>query len=512
MCSVLLARELNLRKCKCRKVLEALGKPSTDTPGVFRLIQRFRYWILAADVVWIIVAPILAAFLGSAVFRQNWPELSLSQYVLQYFCMIALWGVLFTKLKLDCLPRGWYVPSGWLPLVVSVFQLMALFISIAFFGRRYYSPFLLFILAVLFVVGLLLIRSGIRGFIYAFHRKGLVRRVVILGNGRLGEEVAHRIARHPEMLLDVVGFLYPSDADPRSGISGPLSNGTSAQTLGTLELLHKSDVRELIVVLRQLGTEAQRLIDSCRKAGIGVSIVPESYDLYVSKLFLQEVDGVPLLSLQESGAPTIALKVKRCMDLLLATLLLIFSSPLIVSAAIMLYWRKQQAFMTERRCGKDGREFSMYRLSIDRKVDKQNRMEKLLALLSLTELPELWNVLRGEMSLVGPRPESPERVRHYSDWQRQRLSVKPGLTGLAQVHGLREENSSEEKSRFDMQYIFNWSPMSDLGVLLKTPGSLYHRVWKVDRVPANHDLEIDESFSTYLSEIANADRAQSRSN
>jgi lipopolysaccharide/colanic/teichoic acid biosynthesis glycosyltransferase len=479
---------------------------------VFELIQRFRYWVLSADLVWITLAPILAVDLSCTVFGQNRPELSLSRYVFDEFCILALWTALFTKLKLDCIPRGWYVSSGWFRLVMSVFQLVALLICITYLGNRYYSPFLLSVLAILLISGFVLIRYGFRSFIYSRGRKRLLRRVVILGNGRLGEEVAHKIARHPEMLLEVVGFLYPSDTEPRSGVSGPISSGTSAQTLETLELLKKWDVRELIVVLRQLGTEAQRFIDSCRKAGIGVSIVPESYDLYVSKLFLQEVDGVPLLSLKERSHPLIALEIKQCIDLMLAALLLTASSPLIAYAAFTLYWRKGHAFMTERRCGKDGREFSMYRLNVDRKVDNQNGLERLLALLSLTELPELWNVLRGEMSLVGPRPESPDRVKHYSDWQRQRLNVKPGLSGLAQVHGLREENSSEEKSRFDMQYIFDWSPVWDLVLLLRTPGSHYSRLRKDDRSLANRELKIAENPSTDFSEISNANRAQSSSN
>ena len=94
--------------------------------------------------------------------------------------------------------------------------------------------------------------------------------------------------------------------------------------------------------------------------------------------------------------------------------------------------------------------------------------ERFLARFSLTELPQLWNVLRGEMSLVGPRPESPDRVKHYSAWQRERLSVTPGLTGLAQVHGLRERHSSEEKAHFDLQYILNWSLFLDFSLLVQT--------------------------------------------
>lgn len=92
----------------------------------------------------------------------------------------------------------------------------------------------------------------------------------------------------------------------------------------------------------------------------------------------------------------------------------------------------------------------MLRLNIDRTGSNASRFEAVLRKFSLTELPQLWNVLQGDMSLVGPRPESPHRVYRYSEWQQQRLTVKPGMTGLAQVQGLREQHSSEEKTRFDL--------------------------------------------------------------
>jgi lipopolysaccharide/colanic/teichoic acid biosynthesis glycosyltransferase len=118
----------------------------------------------------------------------------------------------------------------------------------------------------------------------------------------------------------------------------------------------------------------------------------------------------------------------------------------------------------------------MYRLNSDRDCEIVPRYELILQQLSITELPQLWNVLRGEMSLVGPRPESPERVKHYSDWQRQRLNVKPGMTGLAQVHGLRQQHSSEEKARFDLQYMLHPSLFLDVSLLLQTIWTLAGRL------------------------------------
>ncbi len=112
---------------------------------------------------------------------------------------------------------------------------------------------------------------------------------------------------------------------------------------------------------------------------------------------------------------------------------------------------------------------------MDRLAPNPSRLEQILHNLSITELPQLWNVLKGDMSMVGPRPESADRVMHYSEWERQRLTVKPGITGLAQVHGLREQHSSEEKCRFDLQYLLDYSPFLDLSLLLQSIWTLVAR-------------------------------------
>ena len=129
-----------------------------------------------------------------------------------------------------------------------------------------------------------------------------------------------------------------------------------------------------------------------------------------------------------------------------------------------------------------GREFSMLRLNVDRDPIRMVRQfDRIMWQLSLTEVPQIWNVLRGDMSLVGPRPESPDRVRRYSEWQNQRLSVRPGMTGLAQVHGLREQHSSEEKSRFDLRYLLHPSPIADLSLVIQTLWTLVTRLIDVIR-------------------------------
>ena len=145
----------------------------------------------------------------------------------------------------------------------------------------------------------------------------------------------------------------------------------------------------------------------------------------------------------------------------------------------------------------------MYRLNSDRDCPTVLRYEKILQQLSITEVPQLWNVLSGEMSLVGPRPESPERVKHYSEWQRQRLNVKPGLSGLAQVCGLREQHSSEEKACFDLQYMMHASLFFDISLILQTVWTLTGRLLHLHQLGSltteeNRTGATDRSFERNL--------------
>ncbi len=122
-------------------------------------------------------------------------------------------------------------------------------------------------------------------------------------------------------------------------------------------------------------------------------------------------------------------------------------------------------------------------MNSERNASGLTRAESFMQHVSLTELPQLLNVLRGDMSLVGPRPEGLERANRYTDWHRQRLSVMPGMTGLAQVHGLRHQNSSEDKTRYDLQYILRRSVFQDISLLLQTIWTLMGRMFQSRKAP-----------------------------
>jgi lipopolysaccharide/colanic/teichoic acid biosynthesis glycosyltransferase len=439
--------------------------------------QEIRHGILAGDLLWIVAALALAVALRYAgveeaiTFTKHFEK-----YLLVVLAAVMAWTFLYFEMTLDGFKGGWHFPAILSKLIVAVSLLMVVVSAFAFLTHNLYSRLVLLYFAVFFLLGLAGMRCLAR-FLLTSQLGNADHRCVIVGNGRIARELSRKLVSHPEMPFQVVGFLFPAESEASNGFAGSCEPAlTSVKTLQVLELLAQLKIQRLIIAMPYPnGAELRRLIAGCRKFSVQVYLVPELYDLYVSRAELIEVDGLPLVSLEEHSPPAISFVLKRALDIMLSMGILLAVSPVLALAASVVYGKKRKAFRTELRCGKDGVPFRMFRLNIDRHAASPRGYERLFVRWSLTELPQLWNVLRGDMSLVGPRPESPERVKYYSDWQRQRLKVCAGVTGLAQVHGLREQHSSEDKTRFDLQYIFNWSPFLDLSLILQTVWTLLSR-------------------------------------
>jgi len=338
------------------------------------------------------------------------------------------------------------------------------------------SRLVLLYFGVLLLPGFVVIRYAIYKIVVARRRSGDLTRIVILGCDKVAAEMAAKIEAHPEMGWEVVGFVYLQDhtAPDLMRTSG---QSTTVRTLEVIDLLAHNKVDQLILVDPQPAQrEVLNLVAHCRSVGIQVSVVPHLYELYLSRPTIVDLEGLPVLCFEEPGAPWPALAAKRLIDLVLGAILLILASPLIAGSAILLFYTKGKAFRRELRCGQYGKRFWMYRMNVDRLFKGASRVERFLDAVSIAELPNLLNVLLGDMSLVGPRPESFDRTRRYSDWTRQRLNVKPGITGLAQVHGLRDQHSSEEKAYFDLQYCLKSSLFADFTLIVQTIWTLLARL------------------------------------
>jgi lipopolysaccharide/colanic/teichoic acid biosynthesis glycosyltransferase len=440
---------------------------------------RFQLWIQGADLFWITIALFCADVLR---YGTDWGTVQREfVYSLMPLLLVvwAVWGGLSARMHLDGFSNGWHLPATVSILLLGVSSLMTVILATSYLSRRYVSRLALAYLSVLLLIGFVAIRYGARLVLRARHRAGKVGRVVIIGNGQIARELASKIDRHPEMLCRVVGFLYPQDASENLDTAQTAEIGSTTWfSLQVADMLRSQQVDELMLAMEKPSwPELLNLTARCRSQGIGVSLVPQPYDLYLSRPDLLDLSGLPLLRFGELSTSGIFSRWKRVLDVIATILLAPLAIPLVLSSAIVLRSTKGKGFRWETRCGKNSRAFAMLRLNVDRHAEELTHFERLLKQLSITELPQLFNVLRGDMSLVGPRPESLEQARHYTEWEQQRLGVKPGITGLAQVHGLREEHSSQEKTHFDLQYLLHPSPLGDLSILLQTLWTLLIRMF-----------------------------------
>jgi putative colanic acid biosynthesis UDP-glucose lipid carrier transferase len=358
-------------------------------------------------------------------------------------------------------------------------------------------------------LGFLAVRIIARSIMISRSARGLVRNVVIVGNGPLAREMANKIECHPEILRKVVGFLGPGEDAFPTVSPATRKDAITLRTLDIAELLKSRGVHEVILTVSAPGhPEILDLTLRCGSQGIAVSMVPQPYEMYLTKPELTDLDGLPLLELQTVPLLEDEPFWKRSFDVAMTLALLPVCIPPMLAGAALLKVKKGRAFCCEQRFGKDAKEFSIFRLNSPRRATELPMYERLLQKTSITELPQLFNVLRGEMSLVGPRPEGLDRARHYTDWHRQRLKAKPGITGLAQVYGLRDQHSSEDKTRYDLQYILRRSPFQDVSLLLQTAWTLVVRLFRPQKLDAIAGVTTGTDIS-FQENLAHAHSSQS---
>lgn len=307
-------------------------------------------------------------------------------------------------------------------------------------------------------------------------------RTLVVGGGEIARRVVNTLAEHDEYGLSVVGA---ADDDPKF---------TSSE-LGTRVLGGITDIPDLVrshgvdvVIVAFSGgdqTSVMEVIRSAMVAGARVWIVPRFFELGSTQTGGDHLWGLPVVRLQAPARSRPEWLLKRALDVVVSALALLVLSPVLGAIAALVYFESGRPILLKQvRVGLDGRPFKMLKFRTMQVVDAETestewspsedrvtRIGKILRDTSLDELPQLVNVLRGDMSLVGPRPERPYFVDLFSQLyprygSRHRLPA--GLTGWAQIHGLRGDTSIEERAAFDNYYVDNWSLSKDLKILLKT--------------------------------------------
>lgn len=316
----------------------------------------------------------------------------------------------------------------------------------------------------------------------------------MVGSGPAMRRLGRRLETHPEVHLSVVGYF----GEPPARSNGDAASNGSFAYLGdpsdVIAVAERQGLEHILVAEESLTIdELRRLIGECKRFGLSLTVVPPHAELLGPGIKLNRLGELPLLDLGFSDPSRSTVMLKRTMDIVVSAATLTLLSPLllVIALAIKLDSRGPVLFK-QVRIGKDGQPFTMLKFRtmvadadtrVNEVVDtgtlaepsfkvpndpRNTRIGRRLRRLSLDELPQLINVLRGEMSLVGPRPEEEALVSLYDERQRVRLSVKPGLTGPMQVYG-RGDLSFEERLALERAYIDNLSIPQDVAILLRTP-------------------------------------------
>lgn len=367
-----------------------------------------------------------------------------------------------------------------------------LVMAITFFIRPLVFSRALYVYTALLIVVLLCSERVVQRLARARRRaRGIgVDRVLIVGAGEVGRTLMRNIVAKPDLAYQVVGFV---DDDPEKGQTDIGRFTALGGTEHLPRLLNELAVDEVIITLPWTARDKiVTIMNLSQCCNVTAKIVPDLFQLSLSRVAIDDVGGIPLIAIREPRMGTVDAVVKRMMDLVFGSVLLLIAAlPMAISALLIRLDSPGPAVFTQKRIGKRGREFIAYKFRSMRQgaEEEQPRLNGLneatgplfkirndprrthlgrfIRRMSIDELPQMLNVLKGEMSIVGPRPPMASEVQQYREWHMRRLEVCPGITGLSQVSG-RSDLTFDETAMLDIYYIENWSPWMDLGIMFKT--------------------------------------------
>jgi len=310
---------------------------------------------------------------------------------------------------------------------------------------------------------------------YAYHVRKLQTRLLIIGAGEVGRTLAREVREHASLVYSVVGLVDEEPFAGRPDVLGPPAD------LG--RILRENRVDEIIVTWHR--DRLIQFLDECTALGVRVRLLPRFNEVVLGQLQINQIAGLPVVGLDAFARQSWHTSLKRVSDAVAAAVSLVVLLPLMLLVALAVRLESPGPILFRQvRVGRRGRPFTVVKfrtMVINAEPDgapvlssrhdpRVTRVGRFLRRTALDELPQFWNVLKGEMSLVGPRPERPQFVeqfsREFSSYPLRHV-VRPGLTGLAQIYG-RYDLAAEHKLRYDLAYINNASFFLDLRILLKT--------------------------------------------
>tara|TARA_B100000686_G_scaffold61952_1_gene66509 strand:- start:158 stop:1567 length:1410 start_codon:yes stop_codon:yes gene_type:complete len=373
-------------------------------------------------------------------------------------------------------------------LKLTSFSILILTAGTFFYREFSYSRIMTAYFWIFSNIFLLFSHQLVRLFMKEVHSRGLdLRKVIVIGSGELGQRVVQRLNMYPEIGFKVVGYLTCNPENVGLDIKG-------GKVLGLYEDLNRTikehDVRQVFIALpSNANHRLQEILPSLEEEIVDIKLVPDLLSYLDLHSGIEELDGIPLINLAESPLYGWNTLLKRASDIFLSGIAILTTLPimLLISIVVKLGSRGPLLYKQER-MGLDREVFIMYKFRsmkigaenqtgpvwAKQDDDRKTLVGSFLRSTSLDELPQLFNVLMGQMSLVGPRPERPVFVEQFKKsipFYMHRLKMKAGLTGWAQVNGWRGNTSLEKRIEFDLYYIKNWSLLFDFKILFLT-------IWK----------------------------------
>jgi len=399
--------------------------------------------------------------------------------------VILLWAVVFTSVGVYQAGRMRGLKSElWLLLKAHATALVS-FIFLAYFIDDYkYSRLVFIYFAGLGAIVLVAFRVTLRALLRVLRSRGFdIRRVIIVGAGPTARTLLQHFEGFPELGMAVVG-LVTRDGNAVPWLPERSILGSFDRVQAIVESVQPNDV--LVALARDEHTDLNAVLDQLRDTTASVRLIPDVSSHVALGCHVDDFEGLPIIRLNDSPIDTWQAFAKRCLDASLSAIALVVLLPLLVLIGVLVKVTSPgPALYSQERMGLDGRTFRMLKfrsMRVDaegpssvgwtRKGDsRRTPLGTLLRRTSLDELPQLWNVLVGHMSLVGPRPERPvfvEQFRREIPGYMLRHKVKAGITGWAQVNGWRGDTSLTERTACDLYYIRNWSLDLDLKILFLT--------------------------------------------
>lgn len=456
--------------------------------------QRAPWWIVISDIMLINSSMLLAYWVRYELqwFRDISDHHPLSAYIPFSLLFTVLMLLTFKMDQVYQHPRGRPLLDQVYRIINATAKSTVVIMAVTFVIQPLqYSRLLLIEAGIIAAILLALSRTVFNIILGWLRARGMgVSRTIIVGAGEVGRTVMRTIVARPELGYQIVGFV---DDNPKKGET----NIGRIRALGPLDnlarLIEEKAVDEVIVTLPWMyHRKIMSIVRECERKHVSARIVPDLFQMSLSQVNVDDLGGVPLVGVREVGFERETLVVKRALDIVGAAMGLTLGGPFLALIALAIRLDSPgPAIFRQTRVGAGGKHFEIYKFRSMRKgaeeeleqlhdlneVDgpmfkirddpRLTRVGRFLRRTSLDELPQLWNVLRGEMSLVGPRPPTPNEVEGYQEWHRRRLDGRPGMTGLWQVSG-RSHLSFDETVLLDIYYIENWALWLDLKILLRT--------------------------------------------